>query len=182
MAHYWRNETKSKRFLADEYETPYKVLDMVLEQLDPNKYFLWEPFKGTGRSTEYMRNRGFDVTNGDHDDFFQQTIPKPPIYSKKALVIVSNPPFSKKKEILEHLKKLGIQKFALLLPVGTLFTKYFAELFPKSTETQLILPQGRVQFIDPLTQQAYKGSSCSFDVVWICIGLGFLSTIDYKKP
>jgi len=179
MAHYWRNEKKLNRFRADDYETPDSVLDMVLEQLDPKRHVLWEPFKGTGRSTDYMRKKGFEVTNGDNSDFFQQTLPRPSSSSKE-IILVSNPPFSKKREILEHLKGLGVRKFALLLPVGTLFTRYFAELFPKCS-TQLILTQGRVKFIDPVTQEAYKGS-CSFDVVWICVELGLMRSIDYKRP
>lgn len=179
MAHYWRNTSKFNRFLADDYETPDRVLDMVLEQLDTTQHFLWEPFKGTGRSTDYMRKKGFEVTNGDHSDFFQQTLPRPSS-STKELVVVSNPPFSKKRDILEHLKRLGVRKFALLLPVGTLFTRYFADLFPNCS-TQLILTQGRVKFIDPVTQVAYKGS-CSFDVVWICVELGFMHSIAYKRP
>ena len=71
---------------------------MMLTHLDPAIHYVWEPFVGSGHSTRYMKSKGFQVTNGDNEDFFQQTVPNPPAGMK--LVLVSNPPFSIKREIV----------------------------------------------------------------------------------
>ncbi len=118
MAIYTKKAQPTKN---DLYETPTATLDMILDHLDPKRHLIWEPFVGTGHSTRYIKSRGFSVTNGDHQDFFQQSLPeKDP---KKELVLVSNPPFSIKRHILRRLTELGFHKFALLLPAPVLFTQ-----------------------------------------------------------
>ena len=67
---------KAQPKLNDLYETPTATLDMILDQLDPARHHIWEPFPGTGHSTRYMKSRGFCVTNGNHPDFFQQSLPE----------------------------------------------------------------------------------------------------------
>jgi hypothetical protein len=81
----------------DFWETPTQTLDLVLQHLDQRKHFLWEPFVGSGHSTRHMKSKGFQVTNGDHPDFFKQTVPVPAEGMKT--VLVSNPPFSLKRPI-----------------------------------------------------------------------------------
>ena len=83
----WLSSKRTSSFMAiytkkaqptknDLYETPAATLDMILDHLDPKRHHIWEPFVGTGHSTRYMKSRGFDVTNGDHPDFFQQSLPE----------------------------------------------------------------------------------------------------------
>ncbi len=152
--------------LSDLYETPTETLDMVLDHLDPVKHYIWEPFRGTGHSTRYMsEQRGFRVTNGDDPDFFQQTVP---FREGMTTVLVSNPPFSLKQQILKHLFAKGFYNIALLLPAPVLFTKYFrayCSVYP----VQIIVHTKRCTFLDPSTGK--KCGPASFDVVWICIGL-----------
>jgi len=121
-----------------------------------------------------MRSRGFQVTNGDHVDFFKQTVPVPPPGTR--LVLVSNPPFSIKREILRHLEALGVREVALLLPAPVLFTKYFRE-YCASHPVQLVVHSKRCAFLDPVTGQA--GGSASFDVAWICVGLQLERDINF---
>ena len=85
---------------SDLYETPADTLDMVLGRLDPTKHYIWEPFQGSGHSTRHVKSKGFQVTNGDNPDFFQQAVPVPP--PDMTTVLVSNPPFSVKKEKEEN--------------------------------------------------------------------------------
>lgn len=120
MAIYTKKAQPTKN---DLYETPTTTLDIILDHLDPRRHHIWEPFVGTGHSTRYMKSRGFDVTNGDHADFFQQSLPEK--YPEKDFVLISNPPFSVKRRILLRLTELGFHKIALLLPAPVLFTKYF---------------------------------------------------------
>ena len=129
--------------LNDQYETPPATLDMILDKLDPGRHHIWEPFPGAGHSTRYMKSRGFCVTNGDQQDFFQQSIPeKDP---KKELVLVSNPPFSVKRRILLRLTEIGFHEIALLLPAPLLFTKYFQE-YCSHHQVQVIIHMPSVRY------------------------------------
>ena len=177
MAHYFRID--KPKFDKDCYETPSSVLDMLLEELDPHKHYIFEPFRGTGHSTKYIASKGFKVTNGPHKDFFENIIP-PQTDERYELVVVTNPPFSKKQQILLKLKELGINKIAMLLPAGTLFLTYFDRLFPCDQSFSIIIHRGRVKFIDPSTQRQLKGS-CSFDVLWAIGGLNLRKPIMYKS-
>ena len=159
----------------DLYETPPATLDMILDCLDPLKHYIWEPFRGSGHSTRHMQSRGFVVTNGDHEDFFHQTVPPKSIVADNGnhldLVLVSNPPFSIKRHILDRLTKLGVYNVALLLPAPVIFTKYFQEYCTNNNNLQLIIHTKRCSFLDPVTGEPTK-KTASFDILWACINLG----------
>ena len=158
----------------DLYETPVRSLNMMLDHLDPSLHLLWEPFVGSGHSTRHMRSSGFQVTNGDDPDFFKQTVPVAPAGMKT--VLVSNPPFSIKRQILSHLDTLGMNDVALLLPAPVLFTKYFRE-YSKEHHVQMVIHSKRCAFLDPHTGKS--GKSASFDVAWICVGVGLTRDINF---
>lgn len=162
--------------LNDQYETPIQTLDMVLDYLHPEKHFIWEPFPGTGHSTRYMKSKGFTVTNGNHPDFFQQNVPH--AENDKELVLVTNPPFSIKRQILERLAELGVRKVALLLPAPVLFTQYF-QRYCLDHKVQTIIHSKRCKFIDPRTGKPSK-KSASFDIVWICLNIELESDMIFK--
>lgn len=167
--HHAGTALKRRDFCQDDYETPTYVLDMILDQLSPTEWVIWEPFPGSSHSTNYMRKRGFEVTNGLHEDFFHHTeapvVPDP----NKKLVVVTNPPYSKKKQILQKFKVLGVHNLALFVPIGTLTCQYFKHSFPLD-QNQLIVHKQRCRFINPLTHEPMKNDP-PFDVVWITNGL-----------
>lgn len=166
-------------FDKDCYETSHKTLDPILNALDPKRYYLFEPFPGSGYSTEYMRSKGFIVTNGDHADFFNHTkLPSiPEGVEGQELFLVTNPPFSSKKKVMLKLKELGVENMALLLPSGTLFLKYWPVVFPQEN-FQVLFKQGRCKFLNPNTHELIKGS-CSFDVCWATHNLNLTKSISY---
>jgi len=152
----------------DIYETPEYVIADILTFLDKNKVEIYEPFKGSGSSTKIMRKLGFTVHNGDHKDFFKQTFPKPRD-KKKKIILLTNPPFSIKKEILQKLQHDNVGQWILLLPASVLYTMYFRDLFKNKT-VKLIIPRKRITFIDPKTKKPF-GNRASFDTAWICRGI-----------
>lgn len=166
-------------FGKDEYETPSYVLDMVLDELDASKWFVWEPFPGSGFSTNYMRSKGFEVTNGSFDDFFQHRQAPKVLCEVKQLVVITNPPYSKKKEILEKLKELGVRKLALFIPMGTVVCRYFKDLFPDHHK-QVIIHTRCCRFLHPKTHE-YWHLRAPFDVIWITSGLGLKYDVQYKE-
>lgn len=164
----------------DLYETPPATLDMILDCLDPEKHYIWKPFKGSGHSTKYMQSRGFVVTNGDHKDFFQQAVPPNRIGNHLERVLVSNPPYSIKRQILKRLSELGVHKVALLLPAPVVFTKYFQAYCTNDNVLQLIIHTKRCSFLDPVTGKATK-KTASFNILWACTNLAFDQDISFSK-
>lgn len=53
-------------------------------------------------------------------------------------MIVSNIPFSKKKEI--------DKPFMIIMPASTMFTQYLREIFGEKNEIQIIIPKTRMHF------------------------------------
>ena len=124
--------TTSKALKDDNYETPLSAWAMIVPYIPKDKQ-IWEAFYCTGTSGTHLRTLGFDVIHDD-DDFFQ---------SNKGDIIITNPPFSKKKEVLLRLKDLG-KPFIILLPASVLGTKMMASIFP---DIQVLIPNGRISFI-----------------------------------
>lgn len=112
-----------KTFLKhDDYMTPKYVWENIIQYIPKNKT-IWESFYGDGTSGLDLSNLGFNVIH-DKDDFF---------LNNKGDIIVSNPPFSKKKEVLKRLKQLD-KPFILIMPSSTINTQYTRELFSNSDD------------------------------------------------
>ena len=152
---------------VDTFETAKWTLDLILDKLDPSEHYIWEPFTGSGRSTRYMRSRGFEVTNGDHADFFRQRVPVPP--ENKKIVLVSNPPFSIKQEILKRIKDDGIERWALLLPISSICTLYFINNVDVPSMS-ILFHQRQAKFISPVNEEEPKRAA-PFEVCWFCMNL-----------
>ena len=101
----------------DNYMTPKSAWENIQEYIPKDKV-IWEPFYGDGKSGEYLEEIGFNVIHKDID-FFS---------NNEGDIIVSNPPFTMKKEILTRLKNLD-KPFILILPAYTITTQYVRELF-----------------------------------------------------
>lgn len=116
----------------DEYETPLSAWTSIEAYLPKDKV-IWEAFYATGASGDHLRSLGCTVIH-QKEDFFAVN---------HGEVIVSNPPFSLKKQVLTRLKALG-KPFILLLPASVLGTKMLSSLFP---DIQVIIPNGRISFL-----------------------------------
>jgi len=143
----------------DDYMTPKYAWENIQQYIPKNKV-LWESFYGDGKSAEYLRELGFDVVH-EPIDFFTES---------KGEVIVSNPPFSKSKEVFARLKELD-KPFIVLLPSSKINTSYIRNYFTNISEPlQIIIPRKRIQFIklkDGKPIENYK-STCNFDCFYYC--------------
>ena len=117
----------------DDYMTPKSVWESI-KHLIPKDKVIWEAFWGDGKSGQYLRELGFDVIH-EPIDFFK---------SNKGDIVVSNPPFTKKMQVLKRLKELE-KPFMLILPANTLGTKTLQEIF--GNDIQVIIPKGRISYI-----------------------------------
>ena len=125
-----------------------------------------------------MREVGFEVWKNDHDDFFKQTIP-PEKVGRKTVVLVSNPPYSIKKQILSHLRERGWRRFAFLLPSSVLHTHYFRELCLDDEADIGFVPHiGRCKFLK--ADDGTVAGRASFDVGWICNHIALPRSISFE--
>ena len=94
---------------GDEYYTRREDAEIIADHLVELPLRVWLPFNDTDSVWRYvLAERGFDVvaTSGD---FFTTDPPD------GVQCIISNPPFSKKREVMERIKSLNL-RFALILP------------------------------------------------------------------
>jgi hypothetical protein len=147
----------SKTFLKhDDYMTPKYAWENIKQYIPENK-IIWEAFYGNGSSGEYLKELGFDVVH-EPVDFFENDLGE---------IIVSNPPFSKVKQVMERLYQLD-KPFILILPSSKINTSYFRAW--KDKNIQIIIPKKRIHFtklINGLIPNNWK-NACNFDCFYYC--------------
>ena len=127
----------------DEYYTPEYAVYPIISRLKPMST-VWCPFdKDNSSYVKVLKEYGFNVVNGHIEtgqDFF--TVPVP-----ECDYIISNPPFSRKVDVLDRLFDIG-KPFAMLLGDGGLFgSKRKFEMF-KNNKFELLIPNKRVAYIE----------------------------------
>ena len=148
----------TKTFLkCDTYMTPKSAWENI-KQYIPNDKTIWEPFYGDGKSGVYLSELGFNVIHNDND-FFE---------NNEGDIIVSNPPFSDYKRILQRLIELD-KPFILILPSSKINTQIVRNLFCNDQRLQLIIPRKRIQFkkLDK-NGNLENTNKCNFDCFYYC--------------
>ena len=126
----------------DEYYTPSYAVYPIVKHLEPNST-IWCPFdKENSQYVQVLKKEGFNVIYGHIEtgqDFFKVDIPK-------CDYIISNPPYSLKKEVFERLYSTGIP-FAMLINFQGIFDhKERFEMF-KNNRTEMLWLSPRVNYI-----------------------------------
>ena len=145
----------------DDYMTPKYAWENIQEYIPKDKV-IWECFMGDGKSGQYLEELGFDVIANDND-FFQ---------SDEGDIVVSNPPFSKAKDVITRLKELD-KPFILILPSSKINTQYF-RLF--KNQIQIIIPRNRIQFVKNGNELQ---NSCNFDCFYYCYKMNMKKDITW---
>lgn len=146
----------------DCYMTPKYAWENI-QHLIPKDKVLWEAFYGDGMSGKYLTELGFDVIH-EPVDFFENNLGD---------IIVSNPPFSKSKEVMGRLKELD-KPFIIILPASKICSQYTRELY-KDCGIQIIIPKKRIHFnklVDGKPVEGWK-NACYFDCFYYCYKMGF---------
>lgn len=147
--------THNKNFeYSDDYTTPMYVWDMLSLYI-PKETKLWDPFYNEGVSKKRIESLGYKVYHKKKDFFTYQP--------KKYDMVLSNPPYSIKQEVLKKLKE-NDKPFILILPIGVLSTKYFKSLFDSKDITLFLFPK-RINFErkDIITS---RSSICTVGIGW----------------
>ena len=153
----------TKTFLKhDDYMTPKSAWENI-KHLIPQDKVIWEAFYGDGKSGEYLKELGFNVIH-EPIDFFENNLGD---------VIVSNPPFSKSKEVMKRLKELD-KPFIIILPASKICTRYIRENY-KNEKLQIIIPKKRIHFEKQINGKPIEGwkNACNFDCFYYCYKMGF---------
>ena len=141
----------------DDYMTPKYAWDWIKDFIPKDKV-IWEAFYGDGESGKILSDLGFNVIH-EETDFFTNNLGD---------VIVSNPPFSKKKEVMTRLTEID-KPFIIICPSSMLNTQYIRHLF-KDDRLQIIIPNKRINFkklIDGKVPDNW-GDRCNFDCFYYC--------------
>jgi hypothetical protein len=149
----------------DDYMTPKYAWEDIKQYIPADKV-LWEAFYGDGKSGEYLRELGFNTIH-EPVDFFNNDLGE---------VIISNPPFSQAKEIMNRLYELD-KPFILIFPSSKINTQYFRQW--KDKGIQIIIPKKRIGFIKKVDGEVPKDyvNRCNFDCFYYCYKIGLDSDI-----
>lgn len=131
--------TANRTSAGDEMYTPFYAVEPLLEFLPGDKK-IWCPFDEEWSAFyQLLSEKGYDVTRSslsEGQDFFNY---QPDDWD----ILVSNPPFSKKDEVLKRAFSFG-KPFALLLPVNSIQSKKRFEIF--RNDIQLLAFDARVDY------------------------------------
>ena len=159
----------TKTFLKhDDYMTPKYAWENIKDFIPRNK-LIWEAFYGDGESGNYLKELGFNVIH-EPVDFFENNLGD---------IIVSNPPFSKTKEIMIRLKELD-KPFILILPSSKINTSYFRAW--KDKGLQIIIPRRRIHFKKIVDGKIVESKNrCNFDCFYYCYKIGLQKDITWLE-
>jgi hypothetical protein len=149
----------------DDYMTPFSAWEAIIDYIPKGKV-IWEAFYGNGKSGEYLEQLGFKVIHKEID-FFE---------NNEGDLIVSNPPFTKAKDVLERLIELD-KPFILIMPSSTLMCSYVRELI--GTQLQIIIPRKRIQFLKLENNKLINNGKCNFDCFYYCYKMNLNRDIVY---
>ena len=145
-----------KTFLVyDDYMTPKYAWENIKDYIPKDKT-IWEAFYGDGKSGKDFKDMGFDVIHSPID-FYENNLGQ---------IIISNPPFSQSKDIMNRLYDID-KPFILILPSSKINTQYFRKW--KDKGLQIIIPRKRIQFIKDGNELNNK---CNFDCFYYCYKIG----------
>lgn len=142
----------------DDYMTPKHAWEDI-NQYIPKDKIIWEAFYGNGDSGSHLTELGYNVIH-EPRDFFTE----PP---DEWDIIVSNPPFSQSKEVLQQLL-IYDKPFIMIMPSSKINTGYFRAW--KDKGIQIIIPKKRIHFtklVDGKVPDKWK-NACNFDCFYYC--------------
>ena len=150
---------------TDEWYTPSDAVELIVPFLHKRGFRkILCPFdKASSNFVPVLRTHGFEVTHGhidDGNDFFERDD------LNEYDAVVSNPPYSKRQEVLEHLFASGVP-FAMILNYNGLFDNRARWEMFKRNKFELLIPQGRIHFFN----DTCAGKAPQFQSIYVCSGI-----------
>jgi hypothetical protein len=154
----------------DDYMTPKYAWEDIKQYIPKKK--IWEAFYGDGNSGNYLKELGYDVIHESIDFFTEQP--------NEWDIIVSNPPFSKSKEVMSKMLEYD-KPFIMIMPSSKINTTYFRTW--KDKGLQIIIPRKRIHFVklvDGKVPDNWK-NACNFDCFYYCYKMDLPRDIIWLK-
>lgn len=161
----------------DDWMTPVSAwCDLILNQIVKHTpQVIWEPFYGDGTSGTNLGKMFHCGIIHQPEDFF--------VTDHECDIIITNPPFTLKKQVFQRLVELG-KPFIILCPSSMINTRYMANLFAdQESPLQICIPRKRIQFlkmVDGKVDPDQKGR-CNFDCFYYCWKCGLDRDITWMK-
>ncbi len=153
---------------CDDNYTTCKEAYIEISKYVPENTSICDPFYNDGKAEKYMKE-AFPtciIMHRDEDAFTMDI---------DADLIVTNPPFSKKFEVLKWLTEKK-KPFMVLLPISCVPCKFFKQI-PGFNEFQYIIPDGRISF----ENSEGKILSPWFPCCWICHKMNLPRQINFAS-
>ncbi len=151
--------TSDRTVKGDELYTPSYAVEAILPYIPDDTKTIWCPFDTEDSQYVKILSKKYDVINThiEYDQNFFE-IPYPPCDC-----IISNPPFSKKEEILKYLFKLDIP-FAIMWPLPSI---QLQKSFNLIKQCELLIFNKRIRFHHNL-DLSDKPKSPAFASIYLC--------------
>ena len=159
--------TKKK---LDDYNTPLYAWEILLNYLDLDKNkVIYEPFYNDGVAKEYLGKLGYNKVIHFEENFFDN-------YEKYEYdLIISNPPYSIKKNILKILYMIN-KPFVLIMPTAIISKLYLKNIFKENiADIQFIIPSRRIHF----ELNGFNNKRTPFDTLYLCYKMKLQRDIIY---
>jgi len=150
---------------SDNYATPAHAWRDI-ERFIPKDKVIYMPFYYDGSAKERMEALGVKWVIHSDVDYFNNNF--------EYDIIIDNPAFSIKREVLTKLKE-DDKPFILILPTATICMQYFQKLFSQE-KIQLIVPKKRINF--EVDGEAPK-SGAYFDCFYYCYKMNLENDINF---
>lgn len=168
------NNGDGRRNHGDEYETHKFDIKYLLDTYAASNDVVWDPFVGSGYSQQCIQALGY-ATVATSDDFF--ALDAPPAGTT---LIFTNPPFSKKVEVLRCLVKWDVP-FIIILPSIVLQRDYFSDIVKGSKRRWWVeLPNKSLFFHHDGEKQNLPAFKCCFVYSHSSSTRASLSGVDVK--
>tara|TARA_R110000782_G_scaffold50449_1_gene109367 strand:- start:102 stop:596 length:495 start_codon:yes stop_codon:yes gene_type:complete len=148
------NKTQGK--LKDDEFYTFKEDWEKIEEYIPKDKIVWEPFSnGEFEGVDYLKSITKELVSKT-GNFFE---------NNEGDIIITNPPFSIKKEVLERVKELD-KPFIMILPTLSLQTKYMKRIF--GDNIQVIMPTNKIFFYKWIDGKKVKYDKLSYYCCYVC--------------
>jgi hypothetical protein len=161
----------------DLFQTPNYAVDLLIPCIPIELNCVWECACGQGKISNRLISKGFEVYSTDirgtppvnflTDNPFYDLMESHYIYDIVDCII-TNPPFSLKKEFYKRCMWWGIP-FALLIPAD--YSGWVIEAVRKDN-SEKIIPTRRIDYITPTGLSGKTGHTSNFHSQWLTNGFG----------
>jgi hypothetical protein len=166
----------------DLFQTPNYAVDLLVPYLPKSVEWVWEPAAGEGKIVKRLENHGLRVIPsdlrgyGDREpvNFLELSYNNYPgeldVFDGQ-VAIITNPPFSLKKQFYDACRSYGIP-FALLIPAD--YSMWTIKACMDGAEK--IVPTRRIDYITPSGKSGATGQSADFHSLWLTWGFNLGKT------